>query len=393
VPDDVLDLRYPAPTPPSDLASKARAKARRRKAWQTSVAAIGVAGVVGAVLLNLPSDDRPNKLNVADGTPTAEATPAVLPPSVPRPVLHPRTGPTAGPDGQLPGLGAPVTRPDAFIAFTPGGAERPTLVRTDGGHTIRVLGPGAQVVGVLSPDKQTLYLPVTETGVGAFGCDARWQAISVADASSVPAPGLDGLADFALSPDGTTIATTVSPDGCGHPGDGDAQRLVVRPLAGGTGSETPLPAGNWFLSGWSAGTLLLNDVGSGSADTYATFDATTLDELSVLPAPPAGCEAGAANLRGSDDVVMAQTCTVPGGKRIDLVDLDPSTGRELRRVKVHSGGNELGRIFNGLGVDRSGQNVILQSSVNDGRGDGHVYLVLDSTVVDQGLTGVFGAAW
>lgn len=393
MPDVDLDLSYPSPPPPADLAEKAKVRARRRQARTVALigcCAVVAAGSVAVVVRQRPADSQQSKLSASSPAPTPSLS---LPPSdTPlTPVLRPTTAPTAGPQGELPGLGAPVERPASFIAFTPGGAERPTLVSTATGRTIRVLGPGAQVGGVLSPDRTTLFMPESSGGVTGFQCDARWEAITIADGRRTAQPGLDGLSSFEVSPDGQSVAAVVSADGCGNPGNGDAEHLVVLSRDGSTQRSADLPAGNWFVSAWRGDTMLLSDVG-GDSTTHSTFDATTLQQVAVLPSPPPGCQAGDANLRNANDVVMGQTCTAGAGKRVDLVDLDPADGAELRRVKVLAAGPDTGPVYNGLGVDASGQNVILQCSCA-GSDNGHVYLVLGSRVVDQGMTGVFGALW
>jgi hypothetical protein len=379
MPDDVLDLHYSSPPPPPDLATRAKTQARRRR---------GVHVLLAIATLTAG---------------TAAGVPFLLQSTTSHPTQRLATNPSAGPRNAVPAV------PTSFIAFTPAGAERPTLVDTATGKAIRVLGPGAQVGGHLSADRSTLYLPVTSNGVTTGNCGYDWQAITVATGKSVAAPGLHGLTGFVVSPDGTHVAYVAGSDGCSNPGGkpagasgsnpvgaGGGTSLGVRSIDGTGSRSQALPAGNWFVDAWSTdGAILVQDRADNGA--LAVHDATTLTRASVLPPVPRGCTAGSATLRSATDVVQAQTCYTTGhAGHADLVDLDPTTGQELRRVVIATGTDAqwLGPVYNGISLDPSGQHALLSIDDNAQSGrHGEVFIVSGSTATRQGLDGVYGALW
>jgi hypothetical protein len=362
-----------------------------------TVVAVSAITLSAASLLPRHSASPPGSSAPSLPTPLARAThllPTIKFPVLPRvtvPPVLPLPQATAGRPA-IDGHHAAHPVPALLVAFTPGGAERPTVVRTATGATVRVLGPGIQYPGVLSSDHARVYIAHQAT-VGP--CEREWKTASIATGATRDMPGLRGLTAFAESPSSGQVAAVIGPDSCGNAGSSTGNVLQVKNLdTGHVDRQARLPDGNWFVEAWSpdGGELLLDNIETGT--THVIFDSATLELRRVVPPSARGCKAGDATLRGDGDVILAETCSDAKITHVDLIDLN-ADGKEIRRVRVASG--PVGKwdvVRNGLGLDRSRQNVVLSLSPGDPyAADGQLWYVAGTTPHRVGLTGVFGAFW
>src|SRR6266516_2259803 len=124
-----------------------------------------------------------------------------------------------------------------------GGAEREAVISVASGKVLRLLSPppGAQTLGVLSPDRKTWYEPDPASAMRNQCPGSAWRAIDVASGRISKAFGGEAdIASVALSPDGRRLALARSRPSASTAGSCEAD-LAIRDLA--TGHERRFAVG------------------------------------------------------------------------------------------------------------------------------------------------------
>jgi hypothetical protein len=260
------------------------------------------------------------------------------------------------------GAGQSAGMPRFFLGGIGGGGERTAVISVATGRVLRYLSPppGAQALGVLSPDRRIWFEP---SGEGP--CGSAWRAIAVASGRIAPALGGEGnIETFALDPDGDMLAMVKArPLGgtrCEH-------RLLVRDLRTGRERSWPLgPTVRLSQLGWSPdSTRLAYDLDDDRAEVrhrllvVRVAAMRAVDDGLELSAPQPGCTVSLPRFRtGSGRLLVAEHCGGAGdatGRGRALLEYDPVGGAPvgtLARVPA-------GAMITDLSVDASGRHVLV----------------------------------
>jgi dipeptidyl aminopeptidase/acylaminoacyl peptidase len=278
--------------------------------------------------------------------------------------------PPAPPVQRETGGSAPL--PETYVAYD-ADTERIVLVETTTGRVRRWLTPSKQRTGdfVVAGDHRSVYL--AEWGGGDVDCvqAVDWKPFDIRTGkptgSGVLSSGL-----FALARDGRTLAQVAN-----RRAGGACQRsLVVRDTATGIERSWPMPDGMLLLTlrisddgrrvAWSSTNEDDSVGGPAELPDVGVFDVAR-DRAVLQSMPPdvehAGCARTGPEFSPRGSLLVIDSCE---GRRPALLELDPASGRLLRRTDLNLrldsnpfGGD--GFVFS-LSVDASGQHVLIEGS-------------------------------
>lgn len=347
--------RATRPAPPANVHRRGRQLQTRRRLTALAVAAALTLGVT-LLVADLPGV-------------RGDAAPVVGPPR-PSPTVAPEPAPPAPPVQREPNRPAPL--PGTYVAYD-SDTERIVLVETTTGRIKRWLTPSKDRTGdfVVAGDHRSVYLG--EWGGADVDCvqAVDWKRFDIRTGEAAGS-GLLSSGLFAMSRDGRTLAQV----GDRRAGGTCRHALVVRDTGTGVERSWPMPDGMLLLTlrisddgrrvAWSSTNEDDSVGGPAELPDVGVFDVTR-DRAVLQYMPPdvehANCARTGPDFSPSGSLLVIDSCE---GRKPVLLELDPATGRQLRRTDLNLkldpnpfGGD--GFVFS-LSVDASGQHVLIEGS-------------------------------